>query len=89
MTNRGVQATLEGSNSFLRESDTPEVLPSFDGDPTFLYQDYLPQEILEREGHLLGEEEKPTHLELLSCTVQSGGQVWLRYKVSNQQDHEK
>lgn len=41
------------------------------------------------KGHLLGEEEKPTHLELLSCTVQSGGQVWLRYKVSNQQDHEK
>jgi 2,5-diamino-6-(ribosylamino)-4(3H)-pyrimidinone 5'-phosphate reductase len=51
MTNRGIQATLEGSNSFLRACDTPEALPSFEGDPTSLYQDYLPKEIVHREGH--------------------------------------
>ncbi len=51
MTNRGVQATLEGSNSFLREIDTPESLPPFEGDPTLMYQDFLPQQILERQGH--------------------------------------
>jgi riboflavin biosynthesis pyrimidine reductase len=51
MTNHRVQATLEGSNSFLPENQTPTELPPFEGNDSFLYQDYLPPEILEREGH--------------------------------------
>jgi len=51
MNNLSIQATLEGSNSFLRESDAPEPLPPFDGDPVFLYQDFLPKEIMQRSGH--------------------------------------
>ena len=32
-------------------------------------------------GHLLGENETPTRLELISCIPMSGGQVWLQYRV--------
>lgn len=51
MSTQSIQATLEGSNSFVRESDTPEPLPSFDGDPSPLYKDFLPNEIIQRDGH--------------------------------------
>lgn len=51
MRERGIQATLEGSNSFLPDSDTPESLPEFAGDLESLYQDYLPREIIERPHH--------------------------------------
>jgi 2,5-diamino-6-(ribosylamino)-4(3H)-pyrimidinone 5'-phosphate reductase len=47
----GVGATLEGSNSFVLEAAVPEPLPPFDGDPNLLYKDYLPEEIVKREGH--------------------------------------
>jgi riboflavin biosynthesis pyrimidine reductase len=33
------------------------------------------------KGLVLRKEESPKLLKLLSCTVQSGGQVWVRYKV--------
>lgn len=48
---QGVQATLEGSNSFIRDWDTPEPLEAFEEDPGPLYKDFLPKEIVEREGH--------------------------------------
>jgi hypothetical protein len=51
MSTQSIHATLEGSNSFIRESDTPAPLPRFDGDPTPLYKDYLPKEIIHRDGH--------------------------------------
>lgn len=51
LRDQGVQATLEGSHSFLREGDVAEPLPPFEGDPGPLYVDFLPVEILEREGH--------------------------------------
>ena len=47
----GPQATLEGSGSFMREGDEPEALPLFEGDPQDLYQDFLPQAIVNRPGH--------------------------------------
>jgi riboflavin biosynthesis pyrimidine reductase len=33
------------------------------------------------KGFVLGESGKPVRLSLLSCMVQEGGQVWLRYRV--------
>jgi riboflavin biosynthesis pyrimidine reductase len=51
MNNRGVQATLEGSNSFVREGDIPNELSPYKEKPTSLYDDFLPQEIIEREDH--------------------------------------
>lgn len=45
------QATLEGSGSFTREGDEPEPLPPFGGDRQDLYQDFLPQAIVNRPGH--------------------------------------
>jgi 2,5-diamino-6-(ribosylamino)-4(3H)-pyrimidinone 5'-phosphate reductase len=45
------QATLEGSGSFMREGDEPEPLPLFGGDLHDLYQDFLPQAIINRPGH--------------------------------------
>ncbi|MBN1642099.1 MAG: dihydrofolate reductase family protein [Anaerolineae bacterium] len=44
-------ATLEGSGSLVREGETPEPLPPFEGDPEPLYQDYLPPGVVDREGH--------------------------------------
>lgn len=46
-----VGATLEGSGSFAREADTPDPLPPFSGDPASLWDDYLPDTVLYREGH--------------------------------------
>jgi riboflavin biosynthesis pyrimidine reductase len=46
-----VGATLEGSGSFLRDGDKPDPLPSFDGDPTPLFEDHVPQTLVQRPGH--------------------------------------
>ena len=45
------QATLEGSGSMLTEEAQPEPLPAFSGDPAPLYNDYLPESIVDRPGH--------------------------------------
>lgn len=45
------QATLEGSGSFVRDEHTPAVLPPFEGDPALLYEDYMPDAVVERPGH--------------------------------------
>jgi riboflavin biosynthesis pyrimidine reductase len=44
-------ANLEGSNSFLPENAVPAPLPPFEGDPAPFYEDYLPDEIVSRQGH--------------------------------------
>jgi riboflavin biosynthesis pyrimidine reductase len=46
-----VEATLEGSGSFLRDDDEPSPLLPFDGDPAPLFQDYLPESVVQRPGH--------------------------------------
>ena len=46
-----VGATLEGSGSLVREDQEPEPLPPVDGEMQALYQDYLPQNVIERPGH--------------------------------------
>ena len=45
------QATLEGSGSFVREGDEPAPLPPFEGDAEALYQDFLPEPVIQRPGH--------------------------------------
>jgi riboflavin biosynthesis pyrimidine reductase len=45
------QATLEGSGSFVREDDTPELLPPVEGERDSLYSDWLPEEVVHRPGH--------------------------------------
>jgi len=45
------QATLEGSGSFVREKDKPAPLPSFDGESESLYQDFVPEAVVQRPGH--------------------------------------
>jgi 2,5-diamino-6-(ribosylamino)-4(3H)-pyrimidinone 5'-phosphate reductase len=45
------QATLEGSGSFVPESAEPSPLPPFEGDALSLYEDYLPDDVVRREGH--------------------------------------
>lgn len=45
------QATLEGSGSFVREGGAPTPLPPFEGDPESLYQDFLPEAVVQRPGH--------------------------------------
>jgi 2,5-diamino-6-(ribosylamino)-4(3H)-pyrimidinone 5'-phosphate reductase len=45
------QATLEGSGSFVREGDEPAQLPPFQGDHRELYQDFLPESVIQRFGH--------------------------------------
>jgi 2,5-diamino-6-(ribosylamino)-4(3H)-pyrimidinone 5'-phosphate reductase len=44
-------ATLEGSGSFVREGEQPAALDPYAGDPGALYQDWLPEAIVHREGH--------------------------------------
>jgi len=51
MLEMNVQATLEGSNSFVREGDQPEPLPSIKSVPSYLYNDFLPEIILNRRNH--------------------------------------
>jgi 2,5-diamino-6-(ribosylamino)-4(3H)-pyrimidinone 5'-phosphate reductase len=50
-TTHNIQATLEGSGSFIRRGEEPEPLPSFEGDPQELFEDYLPDAVVQREGH--------------------------------------
>jgi 2,5-diamino-6-(ribosylamino)-4(3H)-pyrimidinone 5'-phosphate reductase len=45
------QATLEGSGSFVTDDVDPEPLPPFESDPTSLYEDFVPESIVHREGH--------------------------------------
>ena len=45
------QATLEGSGSFVREQDVPAPLAPFEGDLKRLYQDFLPESVVQRAGH--------------------------------------
>jgi 2,5-diamino-6-(ribosylamino)-4(3H)-pyrimidinone 5'-phosphate reductase len=45
------QVFLEGSGSFVPSNAEPEPLPSVDGDPQSLYQDFLPHDIVHRPGH--------------------------------------
>ncbi|NDJ78959.1 MAG: deaminase [Chloroflexi bacterium] len=42
------QATLEGSGSFVLDGTEPEPLPPFEGDPTPLYDDFLPEHVIHR-----------------------------------------
>jgi riboflavin biosynthesis pyrimidine reductase len=51
MMEMSVQATLEGSNSFIRAFDKPEILPPIKSNVSNLYKDYLPKEILNRRDH--------------------------------------
>lgn len=44
-------ATLEGSGSFVRAGDEPEPLPTHGRDAEELYQDFLPDAVLQRAGH--------------------------------------
>jgi len=41
---------LEGSNMVVAENEELAELPKFDGDPECLYQDFLPEDILNRPG---------------------------------------
>jgi 2,5-diamino-6-(ribosylamino)-4(3H)-pyrimidinone 5'-phosphate reductase len=50
-TTHNTQATLEGSGSFIRRGAEPDPLPPFDGDPQELYEDFLPDAVVQREGH--------------------------------------
>ncbi|MEJ2551126.1 MAG: dihydrofolate reductase family protein [Anaerolineales bacterium] len=50
-TTHNVQATLEGSGSFVRRGEHPDPLPPIEGDPQHLYADFLPNTVLQREGH--------------------------------------
>jgi 2,5-diamino-6-(ribosylamino)-4(3H)-pyrimidinone 5'-phosphate reductase len=45
------QATLEGSGSFVRDTDEPDALPAFAGDPQLLCEDFVPEAVAERPGH--------------------------------------
>jgi hypothetical protein len=42
------QARMQGSNSFVRQDEALKPLPAFEGAPEALYQDYLPDEIVQR-----------------------------------------
>ena len=44
-------ATLEGSGSLVREGHTPSPLPTFRGNAASLYEDHLPQAVIDRAGH--------------------------------------
>jgi riboflavin biosynthesis pyrimidine reductase len=45
------QAVLEGSGSLVRDDSEPEPLPLVAGDPTMLYEDYLPDVVVHRRDH--------------------------------------
>lgn len=45
------QAFLEGSGSLVTGDAEPEPLPAFEGHPASLYQDFLPEAVVNRPGH--------------------------------------
>lgn len=45
------QATLEGSGSFVRETDEPAPLPPTNADTAALVQDFVPEAVVQRPGH--------------------------------------
>lgn len=45
------QADILGSNSLAKEGAPLRDLPAFEGDPAGLYEDYLPEDVLNRPGH--------------------------------------
>jgi len=45
------QATLEGSGSFVLAGTEPEPLPAVEGDPSLLYEDFLPDAVVQRPRH--------------------------------------
>lgn len=45
------QATLEGSGSFVGDGSVPDPLPAVTGDSSLLYEDYLPDTVINRPGH--------------------------------------
>ena len=45
------EATLEGSGSFVKEGNEPELLPPFVGDFRAVYQDSLPEAVIQRSDH--------------------------------------
>ena len=45
------QAVLEGSGSFVLDKHQPDPLPAVEGDPAALYQDFLPEAIVNRPAH--------------------------------------
>lgn len=50
-TTHNVQATLEGSGSLVREGDEPAPLPPLEGDVASLYEDFMPEAVIQRPGH--------------------------------------
>ena len=45
------QADMIGSNSLVKEGDGLKELERFEGDSQYLYEDFLPEEIIKRENH--------------------------------------
>ncbi|SCZ03115.1 dihydrofolate reductase family protein [Alkaliphilus peptidifermentans] len=45
------QADMLGSNSIVKEGEPLKELPTFKGDKSYLYQDFLPEEIVKRPNH--------------------------------------
>jgi riboflavin biosynthesis pyrimidine reductase len=45
------QATLEGSGSFVRDADEPAPLPPVSGEVAGLWEDFLPEAVVQRPGH--------------------------------------
>lgn len=46
------QADMLGSNSLVKTGETLVQLPPFEGDPKLIYQDFLPDEVINRPDHL-------------------------------------
>lgn len=46
------EVCLEGSGSLVSEDEKPKPLPPFEGDPESLYQDFLPDDVVHRPGHM-------------------------------------
>lgn len=45
------QAEMQGSGSFVKEGDELSPLPAFEGDVEQLYMDFLPDEVVNKQGH--------------------------------------
>jgi 2,5-diamino-6-(ribosylamino)-4(3H)-pyrimidinone 5'-phosphate reductase len=46
----GCNAILEGSGSLVAEDESPDELPPYDGDPSGLYNHFLPAEVIEQRS---------------------------------------